>query len=204
MRPERIDNTDFFPAFRHIETFIQSAAAEGKPILVAIEGPCGSGKSTLASHLADAFGEDTNVFHMDHFFLPEIRKTPERLGEPGGNVDHERFRAEVADGLRGGGPFKYRVFDCALQQLAETVQVSPRALTIIEGVYSMHPLVSLDYDCKIFLSLSRAEQLRRILARSGPDMLERFVREWIPMENRYFEAMGIREQCSLVLGENYE
>ena len=61
---------------------------------VAIDGPCASGKSTLGALLRGVYG--ANLFHMDDYFLPFARKTPERLAEPGGNVDYERFFAEVA------------------------------------------------------------------------------------------------------------
>lgn len=203
MQPDQTDDKGFFPVFRRIDAWLQSAANAGKTFLVAIEGPCGSGKSTLSRRLQDVYGDDANIFYMDHFFLPEILRTPGRLSEPGGNIDYARFREEVAGGLRRGEPFQYRIYDCSIRQLADTVQVGPRPLAIIEGVYSMHPALGLPYDLRVFLSLSKAEQLRRILERSGPEMLERFVQEWIPMENRYFEAMKIPEQCNLILGEPY-
>ena len=49
----------------------------------------------------------------------------------------------------------------------------------------------------------RQEQSRRILQRNGPDMHGRFMREWVPMENRYFEEMCIREKCGFDISLNY-
>ena len=35
------------------------------------------------------------VFHLDDFFLPFEKRTPQRLSTPGGNVDHERAQREL-------------------------------------------------------------------------------------------------------------
>ena len=73
---------------------------QGK-ILIAVDGNAASGKSTLAARLSAYFAPQcsVNVFHMDDFFLPPTLRTPERLGEPGGNVHYERFLDEVLAGL---------------------------------------------------------------------------------------------------------
>ena len=63
------------------------------PFLIAIDGMCGSGKTTLANYLAKEL--NASLFHMDDFFLQPHQRTPERLADPGGNVDYERFKAEV-------------------------------------------------------------------------------------------------------------
>ena len=68
-------------------------------VRIAIDGNCASGKSTLGECLRQIY--DANLFHMDDYFLPFARKTPERLAEPGGNVDYERFWAEVASHCTG-------------------------------------------------------------------------------------------------------
>ncbi len=65
---------------------------------IAIEGNCGSGKSTLADIIASKY--DCNIFRMDDFFLRPEQKTAERLIETGGNIDYERFVAEIASKLK--------------------------------------------------------------------------------------------------------
>ena len=62
-------------------------------LIVAIDGRCGSGKSTLAARLERELR--CSVFHMDDFFPRPEQRTAERLSQPGENVDHERFLAEV-------------------------------------------------------------------------------------------------------------
>jgi len=86
--------------------------------------------------------------------------------------------------------------------LLEPVETEPGVLNIIEGAYSMHPLLADYYDLKVFLEVDPKTQRERILRRNGPELAERFFSTWIPMERRYFETMGIREGCQIVLSVN--
>lgn len=155
-------------------------------VLVAIDGKCTSGKTTLAAHLAELY--DCNVFHMDDFFLRPEQRTPERFAQIGGNVDYERFLQEVLLPLKAGRPFTYRPFDCSTFTLAEPIGVLPKRLNIIEGTYSHHPHFGDAYDLKLVLTVDEETQRQRILQR--PAFLhKRFFDDWIPMENRYFDAL---------------
>ena len=108
---------------------------------------------------------------MDDFFLPPERKTPARLAEPGGNVDRERFESEVLSHL--GTSFSYRPWRCHPGAFAAPVSVEPRAVVIVEGVYSLHPQLRSAYDLRVFLSIAPEAQQARIRARSGEAMLSR-------------------------------
>jgi uridine kinase len=135
---------------------------------------------------------------MDDFFLRPQQRTPQRLKEVGGNVDYERFSDEVIAGLGCGREFSYRKFDCSLQALGGEITVKPKKLNIIEGSYSMHPKLIEAYDLKILLQIDEREQKERILKRSGKTMLERFINEWIPLEDAYLKAFGIKEKSGIV------
>ncbi|MBD5513313.1 MAG: hypothetical protein HDR06_01325 [Lachnospiraceae bacterium] len=165
---------------------------------IAIDGMCGSGKTTLAEELARRY--DCNLFHMDDFFLRPEQRTAARYAQAGGNVDYERFRAEVLDHLTDEEGFAYRRFDCRRMALEEPREVSWNRLNIIEGAYSCHPYFGDVYQLCFFMDVPVGEQKRRILARNGAEMYQRFKREWIPMENRYFEAYGIRDKCIVISG----
>lgn len=182
-------------ALRCLKEYIAAMAAEKSCVVVFLEGRCGAGKSTLAAALAEAI--PCNLFHMDDFFLPAAKKTAERLAEPGGNVDYERFLEEVLLPLRAGEPFSYRPFDCGAQALAVPVPVRPHALSVVEGVYCCRPELWGFADLHVFLDVEREEQMRRILARNGERVAERFRTEWIPLEEAYFEAFCIPERCEL-------
>ena len=168
------------------------ANEKGRAILL-IDGRCASGKSTLGAYLAKRLG--CNLFHMDDFFLPFRQKTAERLSEPGGNVDHERFLAEVLIPLAKGIPFSYRPFDCSTQALAAPVEVTPTPIAVVEGVYCCRPELIPHGDLTLFLTVDPEEQAARILARNGAAMARRFREEWIPLEEVYFRTYRVEEQC---------
>ena len=168
---------------------IDDVLTQKDTVIVAIDGKCTSGKTTLASKLAKLY--DCNVFHMDDFFLRPEQRTPERFAEVGGNVDYERFLEEVLLPLKSSKTFSYRPFDCSTFTLSDPVIVTPKRLNIIEGTYSHHPFFGNPYDLKILLTIDEETQRRRILDRLE-FLHKRFFEEWIPMENRYFDAL-IRE-----------
>lgn len=183
---------DFSPVFQKINALL----AQKPRVLVAIDGNSGAGKTSLATKLSRFY--DCNLFHMDDFFLPPELETEARLSEIGGNVDYLRLKEEVISGLQHNQPFQYRTYSCREQAFTQWVTVNPKQLNIIEGVYSLHPTLINHYDLKIFLRVEPVEQSRRILERNGPEMHRRFLNEWIPLENRYFQALAIADKCDLV------
>lgn len=182
----------FLPLFLQIDRMLQEGA-----VTLAIEGGSAAGKSTLGELLHKVYG--CTVFHMDDFFLRPEQRTPERFAEPGGNVDRERFLEEVLLPVSKREPVAYRKFDCSTFTLKEPVTMLPTTLTVIEGVYSMHPELAEYYNLSVFLGISDKEQKRRIEKRNTPEMAKRFFGEWIPMERKYVEAMSVKERCELVI-----
>ena len=175
----------FFALFQAIDRLLE----EHEFVRIAIDGRCASGKSTLGALLQRVYG--ATLFHMDDYFLPFERKTAERLSEPGGNVDYERFYDEIA-GLPKGTDLFWRAFDCSEQALGEVIHTKPNRLTVVEGSYALHPVLRGAYDLKVFLDIDAGRQSARILERNGAEMHRRFVNEWIPLENEYFDGLGIR------------
>lgn len=175
---------------------IERVYTERERVFVAFDGPCTSGKTTLATVLQRRFGG--NVLHMDDFFLRPEQRTPERFAEPGGNVDRERFEDEVLAPLAAGKIAQYRPWDCHTGDFAASRNVEPARLTIVEGSYSMHPALRGYYDLMICLTIDSGEQLRRLEARN-PRMLQRFIDEWIPLENRYFASTETRTAADMIV-----
>ena len=93
---------------------------------------------------------------------------------------------------------QYRPWDCHSGDFAVSRTVEPARLTIVEGSYSMHPDLRGYYDCMICLAITPAGQLRRLEQRN-PSMLRRFVDEWIPLENRYFEETGTESAADMIV-----
>lgn len=165
-------------------------------LLIAVDGRCASGKTTLAATLEEETG--CNVVHMDDFFLRPEQRTPQRLAEPGGNVDYERFRQEVMLPLSSGDRVHYQIFDCQQMALSAFREIDPGKTTVIEGSYSCHPALWDFYDLRVFLDIDPEEQLRRIRRRNGEEKAVMFQTRWIPMEERYFDAFRLRERCELI------
>lgn len=179
--------------YRKICEMIQKAENE-PPFVIAIDGMSTSGKTTLGRLLHENYPE-SNLFHMDDYFLQPHQRTSERLSEVGGNVDYERFKDEIILHLKDKAGLSYRKYDCHTQTLGSAIHVPWKPLVIIEGSYSHHPYFGNPYDLRVFCEISEEEQQRRILKRNGPEMLKRFVNEWIPKENEYFEYYNIKEKA---------
>lgn len=171
------------------------------PHILAIDGRCASGKTTLARWLQR--GSGCNVVSMDDFYLPLNRRTPERMAQPGGHINRERFLEEVLDPLRRGQPAVYRPYDCHRDRFLEEVRLDPAYVTVVEGAYSCHPELWSRYDLHIFLTIDPQQQLERIRRRNGEAAVEAFREVWIPLEERYFQACRLPSRCELcfTLGE---
>lgn len=172
--------------------------AEKERITAALEGGSAAGKTTLAALLARIY-PDCRVFHMDDFFLRPEQRTAERLAEPGGNVDRERFLTEVLLPLTRGEPVRYQPYDCRTRTLGGPTEILPGPLNIVEGAYSMHPALSGFYDLSVFLRVSPETQRARIEKRNDPETRARFFGVWIPLERRYFDATDPAGRCNLIL-----
>ena len=194
---------NFFPLFCAIDRLLSQDEAPGeKPHIAAIDGPSGSGKTTLAALLSNLYF--CNLYATDDFFLAEREKTASRLAVPGGNVDHERIQSEIISNIRQQCRFSYRPFDCKTQRLGQTIAVQPCRFHLLEGTYSLHPSYRQEIALKVFLSTEETTALGRIydrcarLSASGtvPGALyNRYVKEWIPLEQRYFNETGLPDAC---------
>lgn len=176
---------------------IKDLLKEKERVTVAIDGPCASGKTTLAKALQEQL--DCNVIHLDHFFLRPEQKTPQRLAEIGGNFDRERFWDEVLTPLIRFEEFSYRPYVCSEEKLGEPIFIPRKKVYVIEGSYSHHPFFGkYAYDLRVFLDISPEEQKKRLAARN-PEKLNRFLTEWIPMEQSYFEKFHIKACADLCM-----
>lgn len=165
------------------------------PFLVAIDGRCGAGKTTLAKEVQKKIS--CSVLHMDDFFLRPEQRTAERLSKPGENVDHERVKV-VLESWLAGKETTYRPYDCQRQCLKEPVLLEKKDILLVEGSYSLTPSLFSFYDLRVFLDIDARDQLLRLERRVGKERLRTFVKEWIPLEEEYFQAFQIAEKCDVV------
>lgn len=164
-------------------------------VVIAIDGPSGSGKSTLSAVLEEKY--DALVIHVDDYFLPKEMKTEERLNEIGGNFHYERFIEEVINNI-DKEVIPYNKFNCMNETITNN-EVKSKPIIVIEGCYSLHILLRDFYDIKVFTNVDRDTQLKRIEKRSGKTMLQRFIKEWIPLENQYFKGQNVMGVADLII-----
>lgn len=172
------------------------AAPDPERLVIALDGPCGSGKTTLAGVLTRLL--DAACVHMDDFHLPHAQKTPERLSQPGGNSDRDRFLQEVLLPWKRGEAVVYQPYDCTRDALRTPVRLPSKQILIIEGSYSHHPELAAHTDLQVFLQIDRQEQLRRITQRD-PAKLPMFTARWIPLEEAYFAAFQLPAPGAVVI-----
>lgn len=171
-------------------------------VLVAIDGRCASGKTTLSLALEKELLKQnikSTVIHIDEFFLRPEQRTKERFETPGENIDHERFLEKVLIPIKENTEVKYQPFNCSLFALAEEKTVELNSVIIIEGSYSLNKNLKDFYDLKIFVTSDYETRLQRILKRNGEKMLQNFINRWIPMEEKYFEAFKVDENCEFIV-----
>ena len=116
-----------------------------KPILIALDGRCAAGKTMLAQKLAKDLSAAVSgglqessqdsamaVIHIDDFFLRPFQRTAERLSEPGGNFDRERFLKEVLLPLRSGEQPLFRPYNCHTDSFLEEIKVPEKKIYIVD------------------------------------------------------------------------
>lgn len=186
------DYADYFPALLAVWKLVQA----GRPAIAAIDGRCGSGKTGLAALIARVF--PCSVVHMDDYYLPPAQRSAAWEQTPGGNMDFARILEEVLQPAGRGEAICCRPFSCHAGRLGKAFQLPPRPLTVVEGSYSHHPLLTARYGLRIFLTCSKKEQARRLKAREG-DSFPAFQHRWIPMEERYLASCGVEQSAGLTL-----
>lgn len=167
-----------------------------KHIVISVDGNSASGKSTLAENLANLLNGE--VVHCDDFFLPQEMRTDKRLSEIGGNIHYERLKEEVIDKLRKPTVISYKAYNCQNNSFKNKFLMNKKII-IVEGAYSSHPYFENYADYKIFLKVDEETQKKRILKRNGEEMLKRFINEWIPKENKYFNEFKIEEKADIII-----
>ena len=171
------------------------------PFVISIDGLCGAGKTTIANAIQKWHQEQgicADIIHMDHFFLQKHQRSMQRLAEPGGNIDYERFTQDIVSKLKNTAPLYYTPFNCTTMTMDEPIQIQASQVVIVEGSYSLHPVFKKYYDISIFVTTPKEEQLSRLKKR-GSDVFEMFIWRWIPMENKYFSHYKIEESCDLII-----
>lgn len=179
----------------YFEVFKVALHALQEHRVISIDGPCASGKTTIGKLLSSFL--ECPCIHMDDYFLQAHQRTAQRLEEPGGNIDYERFHQEINEAWNQKQPIHMRSYDCSSQRLRKEVILEESPILIIEGSYAHHPYLDDMQAFKIFMDIEPSIQKERLQKRS-PDKFLDFIEKWIPMEEKYFHAFSIKEKSDYV------
>jgi uridine kinase len=164
-------------------------------VIISIDGPSASGKSTFGRLLAEKY--NGLLIRTDDYFLSENDKKVTKK-EPGWNLDYSRLKLEVFDHLSEEF-ITSNPFNCKTQVLQSGTKLKVNNLIIIEGVYSQNPIFRGYYDLMVFMEVDSKEQISRIKSRNGDKMLQRWLEEWIPLENQYFDNYQIKKHADFII-----
>lgn len=183
-----------------LETRIRDLLAQKPRVFIALDGMAASGKTTLAAALARRFPRAA-IVHMDDFTIPFDDRFPGYFEKTLSNADIVRFDREVLTPLERGLCARYRPYVCHPEPgfLSPVAIPAETCLVIVEGAYCLHPDLFDHYDLRVLCTVPPNVQRERILCRNGSAQLERFLSQWIPMENRHIQAHDLMRRCDLVL-----
>ncbi len=185
-----------YGAFFPVLLAIWQRLRQDKPVIVSIDGRCGSGKTGFAELIGQIF--PCNIVHMDDYYLPQDERVPNWESIVAGNINLLRVRRELLEPARQGKPILYRPYNCQTGNISREEQLPARQLTVVEGSYSQHPDLRDYYDLTVFLTCDPATQARRLSDREG-DYYPAFQTSWIPMEERYHQAVHPESSCDFTV-----
>jgi uridine kinase len=158
----------------------------GETRLVSVDGPAGSGKTTLAATIAE-LDPGALVIHMDDLYdgwtgLDDVARQLSTLVRP----------------LVAGKPGFYRRYDWHRREFAETVDVEPPPLLVLEGVGSGRAELGTLLTVLVWVSAPRELRRERGLARDGEEMAPQWD-GWMRQEDAHFATQRTAERADIVV-----
>jgi len=163
------------------------ALPRDRTVWVGVDGFGGAGKTTLAAELAAAV-PGAVVVHVDDFARPSLAEW-----------DWDRFAAQLTVPLLADRPAHYQVWDWDRDAGGEWVDVPPGGLVVVEGVSSTRAQVAVPWDLTVWVEAPRDVRLERALERDGPDMIRRWLDDWMPSEEAYAARERPQERVDLIV-----
>jgi uridine kinase len=178
--------------------------------LVAVDGPDAAGKTTLADRLAARTG--ALRASIDAFHRPRAERYARGALSPEGyyrdSFDLAAFEAVCARPFLDGAPavrtalFDFRG-DTAVD--APAVDVPPRAVLIVDGVFLLRPELAPLWTLSVYLRVSPEESLRRALVRdaalmgSTQEVRRRYAARYLPGQALYRAEADPEARADVVL-----
>jgi len=188
-------------------------------IRVGIDGIDAAGKSTIAAGLAgqiDASGRKVITSSTDDFHNPrQIRYRRGRLSADGyyqDSFNYQVMRERLLDPLSPGGDGRYQpaAFDYRIDQPVETgfFQAPTAAILLFDGIFLCRPELANYWDLLVFVDISFETCLARALVRdralfiSADEIIESYMKRYIPAQRKYLSSCWPKERADLVIDNN--
>jgi uridine kinase len=192
------------------------AAADGRPLRVAVDGVGASGKTMLADELAGrlaAAGMAVIRASIDGFHRPRAERYARGSSSPEGylddSFDYDALKSCLLVPLGPGGDLRCRtaVFDFRTESpVASEMLTAPRdAVLLFDGVFILRDELRSYWDFSIFVDAGFDVTLARALTRDLPlfgseeAVRERYEQRYIPGEMLYLERHRPRDHADAVV-----
>lgn len=195
------------------KTVHRLAAGEPRPT-IAIDGPDAAGKTTLADKLRDLLRPEASVqllrASIDDFHFPRaVRRQRGALSPEGYYLeafDQVSLRDRLLVPFRSGQPkVVTALFDYDADRPAEvSVDVEPRAVLIVDGVFLQRPTLRELWSFLVYLSVDPDTSLRRGVARdsrsdAAADVERRYRERYLPGQALYRADVDPERRADVVL-----
>lgn len=154
---------------------------------IGIDGFGASGKTTLAARIAAALPTAILV-HIDDFARPDVR-----------GWERDRFVSQVLQPLLAGRPARYQRWDWGSNSGAEWHEVPVGVPVVVEGVSSTDVRLGVPWDVTLWVDAPYEIRLARARQRDGPDLLDRWLTDWMPSEEAYAREQRPQERVDLIV-----
>ncbi len=180
-----------------IEELAAAIAALEAPAAVGLSGRGGAGKSSLCRQLVAAM-PGVAVVAGDDFLDPAgcAEVTDDWRG-----LDRARIARELIGPFHRGEPVRWRRLDWVAGELAETRELPPCEVLVVEGIGVVHP--SLSWDLTVWVEVDAEVALERGIRRDhdeyGVDFEEVWREVWGPTDDAFVARFRPVETADLVL-----
>ena len=154
---------------------------------VGVDGFGASGKTTLAEAIS-AMLPGSVVVHIDDFARPDLS-----------GWERDRFVAQVLAPLQAGQSAHYQRWDFARNVGAEWSDVPVGVPVVVEGVSSTDVRLGVPWDVTLWVDVPYELRLARALDRDGPEMMDRWLTDWMPSEQAYAAAQRPQERVDAIV-----
>ena len=183
-------------------------------IIIGIAGGSGSGKSTFTNRIKSYFGDDVAVLYHDNYYrqqdgVPFETRVKVNYDHPD-SLETDRLVEHLKE-LKAGRSIHCPVYDYSQHnRSAETVQVDPRPIIIVEGILLLADDRLRDLlDIKVYVEADADERILRRISRDvserGRDLngiIDQYLTTVKPMHYLYVEPTRAKADVVINSGKN--